>query len=349
MRKSAGLLALAVILSSAVQAQTATSGPDASAPVAKIQTDVLLPPLLMKRPAPNYPLAEAMRRGEGWVQLAMMVDPKGKPFEVTVEASSGDKVFEEAAVRAVEGATYQPGMLNGQPIESASKIKIVFLMNKPSLGARPEFVVQYTKLQKALGAKDKAAADAALKGLEVRNLYEDAYLGLANYLYARQWGDEAQQLAGLRRAIAYENTAHYLTNLQFHLAQAQCLALEVKLHHYAEAQKLWTSLIGTGIDPETIEKIRPAMQQLDQIRDSDDAYDVSGAMPDGTWELELYKRNFQIKVNAGHIAYVKLRCSKGFVRFAFDPAIEYKVNSKYGDCALELEGEVGTQFTLTQF
>ena len=345
----AGLSALAIVLSCAALGQTAASAPDASAPDAKIQIEELRPPLLLKRPVPNYPMQEVLQFGEGWVQVGMMVDPNGKPFEVTVEASSGDKVFEKEAVRAVEQATYQPGMLNGQAIDSASKIKIVFSFTEPSTGARADFVHQYAKLEKAVAAKDKTAADAALKGLEVRNLYEDAYFGLANYLYARQWGDEPQQLAGLRRAIAYEKSAHYLKDLQFQSALVQCLALEVKLNHFAEAQKLWTSLLLTGVDAGTIAKIRPMMQQLDHIRVSDDAYGVAGSMPDGTWGLELYKRNFRFKVSEGHISYVKLRCSKGFVRFAFDPDIDYKVNSKYGDCRLELDGGPGTQFTLTQF
>jgi hypothetical protein len=45
---------------------------------------------------------------------------------------------------------------------------------------------------------------------------------------------------------------------------------------------------------------------------------------------------------------VKLRCSKGFVRFVFDPALEYQLNPKFGNCELVLDGAPGTQFTLTQ-
>jgi TonB family protein len=345
----AGLLVCASLLPFGARGQSATDGADTSAPAAEIQTEELRAPLLMKRPALSYPEEEMHRNGEGWVQLGLMVDPVGKPFEVTVVASSGDKVFEKEAVRAVEQASYQPGMLNGRPIESATQLKIVFRFSEPSTGASEDFVHQYVKLQKAVEAKDRSAADRALKNLEVRNLYEDAYFGLATFMYARQWGDEAQQLSGLRRAIAYESTAHYLSAQQFRSALVQCLALEVKLHHYAEAQHLWANVLRSGIEPGAIEKIKPMMQQLSRIRTSEGAYDVSGSLPDGTWGLDLYKRNFHFKVSAGHIAYVKLRCSRGFVRFAFDPDIQYRINSKYGDCEMELEGEVGTQFTLTQF
>ena len=108
--------AVAVLLSSIVMADSADSGPNAAEPVAKIQLEALVAPTTSKIKIPNYPAAEVQRSGEGWVQLAMMVDPAGKPFEVTVEASSGNKVFEQAAVRAAEATTYNPGTLNGQPI-----------------------------------------------------------------------------------------------------------------------------------------------------------------------------------------------------------------------------------------
>jgi hypothetical protein len=45
---------------------------------------------------------------------------------------------------------------------------------------------------------------------------------------------------------------------------------------------------------------------------------------------------------------VKLKCSKAFVSFAFDPQLQYEVQSKYGACELVLEGTPGTQFQLTQ-
>lgn len=343
------LSALAVVLSSTVLGQAAGSGPDASILNPKVQADELTEPLAWRNPVPSYPVQELNPNGEGWVQLGMMVDTHGKPFEITVVGSSGSKFLEHEAIRAMEWARFRPGKLNGKPIESATQFKVIFLRDQPSKGARADFVHNYVKLQGAVQAKDKAAADAALKDLEVRNLYEDAYFGLANYLYAREWGNDAEQLAGLRRAIAFESNAHYLTTPQFQSTLVQCLALEVKLHHYSEAQELWSKILRSGINEGMVSKIRPMMQQIDQLRTAGGPYDIAGLMPDGTWELGLYKNNFRFKVSDGHIAYMKLRCSKGFLRFEFDPAIDYKVNPKYGTCAMELEGEVGTRFTLTQF
>jgi hypothetical protein len=49
------------------------------------------------------------------------------------------------------------------------------------------------------------------------------------------------------------------------------------------------------------------------------------------------------------ISEVKLRCHKGYVSFMFDPQLAYKINSKYGNCSIQLQGTRGTRFQLTQF
>jgi hypothetical protein len=77
--------------------------------------------------------------------------------------------------------------------------------------------------------------------------------------------------------------------------------------------------------------------------------DVPASMPEGSWQLGLFKRHFLDKVSQGHISDVKLRCAKGFVRFAFDPELQYNVARKYGSCSMEFEGDQGSQFVLTQF
>ncbi len=72
-------------------------------------------------------------------------------------------------------------------------------------------------------------------------------------------------------------------------------------------------------------------------------------MPEGTWHVHLFKRHFQAEVAEGYISQVKLRCQKHYVFFAFDPKLQYQVDSKDGDCSMELLGAPGTRFKLMQF
>jgi TonB family protein len=131
---------------------------------------------------------EALLDGaEGWVELGFMVDPRGKPFEVTVIRSTGNKVFEATATKAIEQSTFEPGSLDGKPIESGSEMKYLFVNRnmRDSPGANSTFIREYKGLMTAINSTDRAAADAALGKLKVGNLYEDAYFGIATYSYAK--------------------------------------------------------------------------------------------------------------------------------------------------------------------
>jgi TonB family protein len=352
MRLPAGYVlavALAALLPAIALGQTPAAASDGSAPAQQISTEVLIEPRMVKRLPIDYPEEEVRANGEGWVYLGLMVDPTGKPFEVTVDSSSGNKVFEKEAIEAMEHARYKPGMLNGQPVESATEFKVIFVLHEQPKGARPQFVGRYQAVQKAIRSNDREAADAAMKRLDVNNLYEDAFFGLISYAYALAWGDESQQLAGVQRALANESTDHYLPPREFASLRLAALILDVQLRHYAEAAALWPGILKSDISPAAVDKLRPMIHQLEQVRLMGQPYDVAGSMLDGTWHLGLFEPNFRIRVSQGHISQVKLRCRKGFVRFNFDPDIEYKVGGQYGTCKMELNGTPGTSFTLTQF
>ena len=292
-----------------------------------------------------------MDNNEGWVEFSFMVDPNGKPFEVTVAQSSGNKRFEEVATQALEHSTFEPGMLNGQPVEAGMEMKFKFenttLTREP--GARREFIHAYKALETAVKSADRAAADQAMAQLKVTNLYEDAFYGLAQDRYAYKWGTPAQQLAGLKRAIAEEDKAHYLPNELFRAALLDSFKLQVILRDYAGAVTTWKRLLHAGIDKDSVAKFQPVIDKLETIRTNDSAYQVEGAITDGKWYLHLFKHNFKANVTEGALTEVRLRCDKHHYFFAFDPTLEYQVNPHAGDCSLELLGAPGTRFNLIQF
>jgi tetratricopeptide (TPR) repeat protein len=87
-----------------------------------------------------------------------------------------------------------------------------------------------------------------MKRLDVKYLYEDAFLGLVSYAYALEWGNESQQLADLQRAIGHERAASYLRKEAFQAVRAQALILNFKLRRYAEAMDLWRMML-KSLDP----------------------------------------------------------------------------------------------------
>lgn len=283
----------------------------------------------------------------GWAEVSFMIDTQGRPYELTVTRSTGNPKLNEVARNVVTEARFEPASLNGKPVEAGYQLKVV--LNNNEAGTSRAFNDAYEKLTKAATAGDRAAADAAMQRLKITNLYEDAYFGMATYFYARKWGDETQQLEGLQRAIAEDDQAHFLPGDLFKWALQVSLQLQVKQALYAEALDTYQKLQKLGMDKATSARLEPLVAQLQKIRGDDSSYAVSGTMPEGSWNLHLFKRHFQAEVSEGYLSQVKLRCEKNYVFFTFDPNLQYQIASKDGDCHMELIGAPGTKFKLFQF
>ena len=344
----ASVWALSLSVTAVTFAQTASETARNSGAAEAVPLELFQAPRPKKIDRPKFPGDQKVLEQEGWVELAFMVDPAGKPFEVTVIRSTGNTRFEEVAKKAVERSTFEPGSLNGKPIESGFEMKYQFLIDTHP-GTNREFAKAYESLGAAIKAGDRAAADAAMSRLKVTTLFEDAYVGLATYKYALKWGDESQQLAGLRRAIAEEDVARYLPEAAFRSTLLACIALEVKMRLYAEAMTTWTRLQRMGLDQDTEAQIKSVIAKLERLRSDDTSYEIAGLMENGSSYLHLFKRHFRIAVSQGLVSQVKLRCEQRYVYFAFDPTLQYEVASKDGQCSIELEGAPGTRFKLVQF
>jgi TonB family protein len=280
-----------------------------------------------------------------------MVDPKGKPFEVGVLRSTGNRHFEQLAVKAMEHAKLEPATLNGKPIESVYEHTYRFSLGEygrlhGTHGAGLKFLAVYKSLQAALTRGDRAAADAAMQQLKVTNLYEDAAYGMAQFLSGTRWSDTAQQEAGAWRGLGGDE---YLTPEQRRLLLFTNFKLQVDKHDYFLALEMWKRLQQAGVDAATGAKAGRVIEQIQQLRDGPGSYGMSGIVGEtGTWNVHLMKRKFLVEVSAGVVSGVKLKCSRAFVSFPFDPRLQYEVQRQYGNCLLTLEGSPGAQLQLTQ-
>ncbi len=81
----------------------------------------------LSAPAPAYP-REAMRQGlAGTVELEILVGTDGRALDVRVVRSSGHRVLDQAARRAVLAQwTFQPAFRNGQAVQALGRVPIEF-------------------------------------------------------------------------------------------------------------------------------------------------------------------------------------------------------------------------------
>jgi protein TonB len=77
-------------------------------------------------PVPEYPIAAARARQEGWVEVEFTVAPDGSVENAHVTASEPGRIFDREAIAAVQRAKFEPKLVNGQPVASTLRRRIQF-------------------------------------------------------------------------------------------------------------------------------------------------------------------------------------------------------------------------------
>jgi TonB family protein len=329
------ILAAALVLTTVAAAQTPTP----------VEVEVFEGPR-SKRIAPaKYPHAERSQGRDGWVTLNFMVDPQGKPYEIAVIESTGNQGLENAAVEAAKDWEFEPATLDGRPIDAGLTMTVSFILTGDS-GANHAFVKAYGSFSSAIASKDRAKADEAKAKLKVQNLYEDAFYGLAQYQYARLWGTQLEQALGLKRAVAIDGT--FLPQPTFRGALENLLRLQIQEKDFAGALKTWRKLEKLAT-PQMKAHWQEPIGRIEALRADTSPYAVAGEFLDSpSWRYSLFRKRFHIAVTSGRIAEIKLRCDKKYVFFKYEPEVQYTTAPEYGACDMELAGDPGTKFTLTQ-
>jgi protein TonB len=81
---------------------------------------------VVKTTPPQYPPDAVRKRQEGWVEVEFTVTPEGTVANATVVNSEPSRVFNTAALRAVENWTFKPRLENGTAVEEKMRRRIEF-------------------------------------------------------------------------------------------------------------------------------------------------------------------------------------------------------------------------------
>jgi TonB family protein len=298
-----------------------------------------------------YPLTEVRDGREGWVQLNMMIDPKGKPYEVMVVDSSGNPAFEKAAMQALKRMSFKPAHRGNTPIDSSFMFKMKFAIANLATGASSEFASAYRKFSKAVDARDKENADAQLANLKPQNLYEEAFYHYGRYAYFLKWGTDAAQLLELRLAIAGEKKPEYLPREVFSSALAARFVLETSAGDHGNALETWETLTPYAARlPATMRtSLQTAADQIRALQNGTQSFGYSGEIDtNGYWGGMLLRNRFSIVVANGAVREIKLRCQKQYLFFNYQAGVEYSIGAKSDHCGIEVIGDPGTTFRLIQ-
>lgn len=344
------LLVLPTLAEETAQVPSDAKGDSEKEPDA-VSLELYTPPHSLSRAVPKYPRSALSRGREGWVRLHFMVDPNGKPYEITVTEWAGDDVFHRPAVRALEKSTFEPARFEGQPLDAGHFFYYHFEINS-DIGARSRFVGFYRSLMNAIEKGDRERADKRLGQLEEEkslNLYEDAYLHVAKFSYYTKWGDKQQSLKALNRAVGHRTAETRLPEELYVSLQRARFLLLVETQDFHQALKTFETLTEYDLEEPVLAALQTVVDKVKTVRLDDRAYAVPGDFGDQfAWSYHLFKDEFLFEDVEGEIEEIKLRCSKDYVFFRFDPDIHYKTGPDQQPCHLQLIGDPGTTFKLVQ-
>jgi len=81
---------------------------------------------ILSLPEPVYPVLSRKRGEEGRVVVKVLVSVKGELRSAEIIASSSHSMLDRAALEAVKKAAFLPAIVNGRPVESATKLAYRF-------------------------------------------------------------------------------------------------------------------------------------------------------------------------------------------------------------------------------
>ncbi|MES2604119.1 MAG: energy transducer TonB [Pseudomonadota bacterium] len=314
---------------------------------------VVVPPKPIKRGPPTYPIRSLQRGIDGWVEVNMMVDDTGKPFEVMVlDSSSPD--FERTTISTIQKWRYEPAVSNGKPVMSSLRTIMWFEVGGSS-GAHRAFVVAYRQFFDAFSANaTQDEAKALLTTLEatgVNNRYESAFFGLANFLYASRFGTSLEQMNYLGDALSnsrVEEDEVFLPANEAKFARHELIKLQVRNRHFKEAQDTY-SYFEQVDDKEALETFKPLMDEVAALKLNDDPYEIPAAINDkGEFSIKVFKNQVYVAEIEGKVDEFKVYCEKQYLSFAVEPDIAYDIPEQWGVCTLTVAGTAGTTMKLGQ-
>lgn len=102
-------------------------------PIAKEPSEPkVVEPKIVRWVQPNYPDRARIRGMEGWVDLLVTVAPSGDVTEALVEASSGSRSFERAAIAAAKKWKYQPWSPEETMMNDRVPVRVAFKLEEVS-------------------------------------------------------------------------------------------------------------------------------------------------------------------------------------------------------------------------
>ena len=312
----------------------------------------------IERRAPSYPRFELNQNRQGWVQLSYVVTTDGKAIDPVIEDSSGNRRFERAALRAVNGWMFEPATWDGKVVEQChTNSMITFAIEPTPIGASRKFVRRYKSILEKINEGDTAEAvkliDETFDSWEI-TVYEVSRLWTLNGIYAEETGQRSLQLSSYRKAAA--NSGAWIEKDVYKSLLSGIVALELYFGQYSAAFDTYDTLLDAGAKAEEYADLSEVVRSIREKFAGRNPLAIPANLSadrqcddcSADWQYRLMRRKFSIANLDGALDKLELRCDWKRVTDAAREGVDWDIPDSWGDCRLIIFGDEGSTFDLIE-
>ena len=359
-------LALGVIVVPAAHAHTASQSETNTAQ----HVTTIVSAKVINRVLPKYPISAAKKGHEGWVRVSFIVEPDGKTSNPIIQASSGGKSFEKAALKAIKNWRYSPAIENGKAIQQCENaVQLDFKMTEDlSNKVSKRFLRLYKKAQGHLEKDNLTEVKVIIDKINSKPLVthgENLHLNYIQLEYAEKIGDTRLELDTLNKILSFNNFYNYIKQLENQDSDTKTrdleqektfiLVLNRKLIHELQQNKInealysVNNLLKLAHDSKNLSLYKNQRQKIiDFIASETPLVTSANIEKNDFWYYRLVRNDFSFADIQGDLHKLDIRCNNKRHVYTINDQSTWKIPKSWQKCQLFVYGDNNTTFKLIE-
>jgi len=322
----------------------------ASEPLPTLLVSEIIEAKSLTRVEPKYPISAARKGQEGWTVLSFIIEADGSVSSPIIEDSSGNRMINNASLRAVKEWQYTPATENGKAVQQCNQsVRLDFTLAGDNQGATRKFVRKYKEINQLVNDKNLNEAKEGLDRLKSKprwNLYEDAWYYNLLAAYHRANGDKQGQLSALNRVISAKN---YIPSDIRTNALVNAFSLNLSLSNLASGIANAKQLEKIEGNEQVVAKLAPYLDKIDALVASDKLLIKQGKIEeDSAWHHKLMRSSFALTEVTGDLHKLEVRCNNKVFTYQVSEDRTWVIPDKWGQCNVYIHGADDTSFKLVE-
>ncbi len=309
----------------------------------------------------TYPEDAQTKQLEGWAYYTYNVDVEGRVNDIKIVESNGLESLNDALIRHLESQVYEPATLNGHAVAQRGEFgRSTFILTGAPRAADRTFYRRYKRARSAIAEGKLDDAQSLLQELaqvKERGLYEELYLQFLYSGYFELAGDQERAYAHAQRVLHFDQPGdsrfveqryfipYLVSSYQYELSSmmlGDAMASAAKLNAIAPAEEV----------------VQEVVNHAQQIAEKAEAmkHSMNGSIPAPVYggenarlRVALLKKELELSEVTGEIEAIAVRCDRGMKAFEPSAGFTWTIPDSWEECALVIEGKVGSTFRLTEY